>query len=242
MIKTAALSLLFAALSQSALAAQSAWVENEGGAMRLVLSGDGSASTRGVLEIKLNPGWKTYWREPGDGGVPPSLTGDGLAVELLYPAPERFSENGLVFNGYHTSVSLPFILPETLVPVDQVTAFIGVCSEICVPFQAEFPLVVDGNDAEAVNRAFAQLPKPGPDSVAGFDPMKSNNRFSLSTPDAVNSTLFLAPQRGIYLAMPEATASGFDVEILQMKADKVVVEYTLNTPNGAISGKVLISK
>ncbi|MGL4404987.1 MAG: protein-disulfide reductase DsbD domain-containing protein, partial [Notoacmeibacter sp.] len=119
MMKSIWTMFLLVALVQPAFAFQSPWVETEGGAMRLVISNDGQKPARGVLEIKLQDGWKTYWREPGEGGIPPSLSGSGIAVELQFPAPQRIDENGLVFSGYHRFVGLPFVLPETLVPVDR---------------------------------------------------------------------------------------------------------------------------
>ena len=230
-----------AVLGQPVLAAQSDWVETEGGAMRLVSTDDGKAPARGFLEIKLNAGWKTYWREPGDGGIPPSLTGDGMAVELQFPAPERFKENGLVFSGYHTQISLPFTLPETLVPVDTLTAFIGVCSEICVPFQAEFPFVRDGNHTDIVDQAFAQLPKPAAATEGLVGHIRSGETLVLAS-TAPGGQLFLAPEKGVYLGVPEATANGFEVRVLKEKTPGVKVHYTLKTGANAVAGSFQMPK
>ena len=58
-----------------AAASSSSWYNSEGGKVRLVTSGKADAAGRiqGVLDIALKPGWKTYWRDPGDAGVPPQL-------------------------------------------------------------------------------------------------------------------------------------------------------------------------
>ena len=211
--------------------------------MRLIITAEGKTQPRGVLEIKLNPGWKTYWRDPGDGGIPPSLSGDGMVVDLQFPAPERFSENDQVFSGYHTSVSLPFILPETLIPVDKVTAFIGVCSEICVPFQAEFPLVRDGADADLIDAAFAALPKAVSADEGILAETRTGEFLSLKIAgDTANSTLFLAPERGLYLGVPEANAGGFTVKVIKEKTPGVKVDYTLKTAGSAISGQFEMPK
>ncbi|RUX21351.1 hypothetical protein EOA27_06205, partial [Mesorhizobium sp. M2A.F.Ca.ET.037.01.1.1] len=56
-------------------ASSSIWYNSEGGKVRLVTTGkpDEAGKIRGVLDIALKPGWKTYWRDPGDAGVPPQL-------------------------------------------------------------------------------------------------------------------------------------------------------------------------
>ncbi len=241
MIKTLALILGLTALSLPAFAAQTDWVKSEGGAIRLVITNDGKSPARGFLEIKLNEGWKTYWREPGDGGIPPSLTGDGMAVDLQFPAPERISENGSTFSGYHEAVSLPFVLPETLVPVDKLTAFIGICSDICVPFQAEFPLVRDPNDAAIIDQAFAQLPRLAAINEGITSQKRVGETLNLEVSEP-NGTLFLAPEKGVYLGVPQANATGFTVKLLKEKLPGVKVNYTLKTLNGAVSGIFVMPK
>src|SRR5262245_54788615 len=63
------------ALAGPALAASSDWYQAEGAAVRLLASGapDEQGVLKGALQIELKPGWKTYWQDPGDAGVPPSL-------------------------------------------------------------------------------------------------------------------------------------------------------------------------
>ena len=58
-----------------AFASATDWLEVNGGRVRLVTSGlpDSSGLLNGALEIDLEPGWKTYWRDPGDAGVPPQI-------------------------------------------------------------------------------------------------------------------------------------------------------------------------
>ena len=228
-------------LCQPSLAAKTDWAETEGGAMRLVMTRDGIGPARGVLQIRLEPGWKTYWRDPGDGGIPPSLVGKGMAVEFQFPAPVRINENGSVFSGYHDGVSLPFVLPEALVPLEKLTAFIGVCSDICVPFQAEFPLGIDENDAAIVDAAFAKLPKPaGPNE--GIASISRDGKTLVLKPALPNSELFLAPEQGVYLSVPEAMPAGFTVKILKEKTPSVKVHYTLKTGGEALSGSFEMPK
>ncbi len=55
------------------IASSSDWFETEGARIRLVTTGKPAADgkLKGMLDIELKPGWKTYWRDPGDAGVPP---------------------------------------------------------------------------------------------------------------------------------------------------------------------------
>src|SRR5689334_18069750 len=70
------------------------------------------------VEIKLAPGWKTYWRYPGDSGVPPRFDFAGSenvkSVEILWPAPHRFSDESGITIGYKNDV----IFPLRIVPQD----------------------------------------------------------------------------------------------------------------------------
>ncbi len=205
--------------------------------MRLIIANGGAEQARGVLEIKLQPGWKTYWREPGDGGIPPSLSRNGMALELLFPAPERISENNMVFSGYHNGVNLPFVLPHTLEPADRLTAFIGICREICVPFQGEFVLMRDADDLALVDQAFAALPKPALENVGVVEQARTGNQLKLKVAGMKNdAALFLAPGKGVYLGIPIASVDGFSVKIIKEKMPGVTVNYTLKTLDGSISG------
>lgn len=92
------------------------------------------------LRLTLAPGWKTYWRVPGDAGIPPQFdfrASENLAAfQVHWPAPEVFDQSGYRSIGYADTVVLPLELrPEqggeaiTL----QGTMEIGVCADICVP-------------------------------------------------------------------------------------------------------------
>lgn len=93
-----------------------------------------------ALVITLAPGWKTYWRAPGEAGIPPAFdwTGSGnlAAVRLHWPAPAVFDQGGYRSIGYHDRL----VLPLELLPRDRAAAIdlvagveIGVCRDICVP-------------------------------------------------------------------------------------------------------------
>ena len=67
---------------------------------------------RAGVEIRLDAGWKTYWRDPGDSGVPPTFDFSGSdnvkSVTVQWPAPERFPDGaGGNSIGYVGRVILP---------------------------------------------------------------------------------------------------------------------------------------
>lgn len=95
------------------------------------------------LRIALEPGWKTYWRYPGDAGIPPAFDTTGStnlsAMAVAYPAPDRFSDGYSTSLGWHDTVVLPLKLtPERTGEAVTLTLAVdfGVCKEICVPARA----------------------------------------------------------------------------------------------------------
>lgn len=120
------------------------------------------------LSVALAPGWKTYWRAPGDAGVPPAFDWSGSdnvsRVEVVWPAPELFETYGMTTIGYERHVILPLIVsPETPgAPIALRLKFdYGVCSDICVPESAEMALDIppeaEGGAAE-IDAAMARAP------------------------------------------------------------------------------------
>jgi DsbC/DsbD-like thiol-disulfide interchange protein len=155
-----------------AAASSSNWADSEGGRVRLVTTGkpDADGRLQGMLDIALKPGWKTYWRDPGDSGVPPQLdisaSTNIAAAEMSFPAPQRHDDGYGQWSGYDHPVALPVTFTvsnpgqKTVVEAD---IFLGVCETICIPLQAR--LTVDpaadpdnASDAESVKAALAALP------------------------------------------------------------------------------------
>jgi DsbC/DsbD-like thiol-disulfide interchange protein len=125
---------------------------------------------RAGVEIKLKAGWKTYWRYPGDSGVPPTLdfsqSKNVKAVTVLYPAPVRFPDGaGGHSIGYKGAVILPLhVVPQN--PGKPVTLNLkldyAACEKLCVPAEAKLELLLTGTEATndgAVRAAEAQVPK-----------------------------------------------------------------------------------
>ena len=154
----------------TAQAVESDWAVTDGGRMRLILAGDvGGGLHEGALEIEPEPGWITYWREPGDSGIPPQITvapGSPLQLHSVdFPAPKRI-DNGKVSDlAYDGPVTLPLVFEgdgNAAGKELQVHVFIGICKNICIPFQAEFKVTVptgsDPQDAIRIRMARQALP------------------------------------------------------------------------------------
>jgi DsbC/DsbD-like thiol-disulfide interchange protein len=161
-------------LPSGATAETTPWAQNEGGRMRIVtLPPDATGRVRGGLEIEPKPGWITYWREPGEAGIPPKLSvsegGTARIGDLSYPVPKRVGDGKLLDIGYDRPVTLPFELtvedPKAPGPVT-LSSFIGLCRDICIPFQADFLLHLKPEDITPpqefmiLQKAGALLPDP----------------------------------------------------------------------------------
>lgn len=167
------------AIHCSAHAEMSPWAENEGGRMRLVaLAPDAGGKIRAALQIEPKPGWITYWKEPGNIGIPPQLTipaGSGVRLDAIgYPVPKHFFNGTVEDIGYDAPVTLPLSLKAAgkgEVEIDAL-AFIGICKDICIPFQANFQLklgpAIQSHPQEEAILAAADVSLPKPPS-ADFD-------------------------------------------------------------------------
>ena len=150
----------------------SPWDGDARSAVRLIAgarpSGQG-APLRAGIEIRLKAGWHTYWRYPGDAGVPPRFDFAGSqnvkAVEVLWPAPRRLPEAGLDTIGYDRDV----ILPVRVTPQDeakpvrlQIKIGYAICEKLCVPADSKAELALTGGPGAqdaALAAAEARVPR-----------------------------------------------------------------------------------
>ena len=95
-----------------------------------------------AINIKLEDGWKTYWRVPGIGGIAPILNWEKSKniknISLIWPTPNIYNEYGLQTIGYKDEL----LLPIQIQPIDKkqpihlsITIDFGICSDVCVPIQ-----------------------------------------------------------------------------------------------------------
>lgn len=153
-------------------------VETEAGPLRLLAGFAHGDTVDAGLAIDLKSGWKTYWRTPGDSGVPPRIALENAenvaALEVDFPAPRRFGEAASPSIGYTGRVTLPLrvrLVDPARPALLSVRVFLGLCRDICVPVEETLalPLGRSAPTPQAVTdlvRARAAVPRP---AVAGAD-------------------------------------------------------------------------
>jgi DsbC/DsbD-like thiol-disulfide interchange protein len=182
-----------------------------------------------AIEIRLAPGWHTYWRVPGEAGIPPSFDWSAsrnlAAVSYEWPRPETFESDGMQTFGYERVL----VLPVRLKPVDPsapielaLAAAFGVCSDICMPAEATAALTLspdapeDGRDeieaalaerlrsaAEAgvVRATCAMAPGAGGGEIVAT--------VTFAHPPAPDQIAVIEPGRpDVWIGMPESRVDG----------------------------------
>lgn len=177
MRRLALCSVLLLVVPASAGAEISPWQRSEHVSVRQLIShaeeSRGESIAVGGLQFVLEDGWKTYWRTPGDAGMPARITLEQSEnvkdIRLLWPAPSRFIEAwGLESYGYDKEVVLPFHLVRE--EADQPSSYkirvdYMICKEVCIPVQANFsgrvksPLVEDSESRRIVTRFLKRVPE-----------------------------------------------------------------------------------
>ncbi|KIN62108.1 DsbC domain containing protein [Sulfitobacter noctilucicola] len=121
-----------------------------------------------ALHLRLAPGWKTYWRAPGDAGIPPQFDWSGSdnlrGVGITWPTPEVFLTAGMRTIGYTGDLVLPLsFAPRSAGAPISINARLdmGVCSDICVPHSMTLKAVINDNNqtpTPAIAAALAERP------------------------------------------------------------------------------------
>lgn len=174
-ITVSAASILLAATmpAPGRAADASGWDGTQPSAVRLIAAAKRSEQGRAILragvQIRLAPGWKTYWRSPGDAGVPPQFEFAGSenvkAITVLWPAPERFLEDGVTLIAYKGDVTFPLhvVSEDVGKPVVlRLQLAYGICEKVCMPVQAKGELVLTGAASvheDTIANAEARVPK-----------------------------------------------------------------------------------
>ena len=187
----------------------SPWQRDAHSAVRLLAGSRSGAVLLGGIAFQLQPGWKTYWRTPGDSGVPPrfdfSKSENIEAVTILWPAPTKFDDGaGGHSLGYKNQIVLPLRIvaknadkPVTL----RADINYAVCEKLCIPVEANTELAfasVASTEDSALFAALDTVPKPA--SIGDPNPLtirdvkrdgKSSVLVDVATPDAREVSLFV---------------------------------------------------
>jgi DsbC/DsbD-like thiol-disulfide interchange protein len=219
---------LFAASLATVAEAEDAspWQRDTHSAVRLLAGSRSGGVLLGGIAIQLQDGWKTYWRTPGDSGVPPrfdfSKSDNVEAVTVLWPAPTKFDDGAGGFSlGYKKQVVLPLRIvaknndkPVTL----RAQISYAVCEKLCIPVEAASELTFssvasteDGNLAAALD----SVPKPAnvgdPIAVTIRDVRRDGDKnvlVDVSAPESKDVHLFVeGPTPDWALPIPKLLAN-----------------------------------
>src|SRR5258707_98380 len=187
----------------------SPWQRDAHSAVRLLAGSRSGAVLLGGIAIQLQPGWHTYWRTPGDSGVPPrfdfSKSDNVEAVTVLWPAPRKFDDGaGGTSLGYTQQLVLPLriVAKDADKPVTpRADINYAVCEKLCIPVDAKAELAfasVASTEDSALFAALDTVPKPA--SIGDPNPLtirdvkrdgKSSVLVDVATPDAREVNLFV---------------------------------------------------
>lgn len=126
-----------------------------------------------LLHVELDEGWKTYWRSPGEGGIPPTFDWSESSniddIEWHWPVPSRYSIQGIDTVGYQGSLTFPLMIqlsPDARQAHISGTLTMSSCTTVCV--LTDYPidlqvnldtLTVDSDRAFAFNQAMGKVPR-----------------------------------------------------------------------------------
>jgi DsbC/DsbD-like thiol-disulfide interchange protein len=226
-IIAASLSIALSGTALAVIAAHSPWVASTNSKARLIggtVEIDGKPTLLAGVQMRMDDGWKTYWRYPGDSGVPPGFDWTGSKnlklAEVLFPAPHRFVDGGGTAIGYSRDVLYPVkITPERPgEPVELNLVFdYGLCMDLCIPNEVNLSLTLpadaskDSKEAKLLREALARVPKPEtPDTlprVAGIDAKLDGPEPHLRIeaqfdPEASETDLFISAGK-IFVPVPK---------------------------------------
>lgn len=149
----------------------SPWQQDAHSAVRLLAGSRSGTVLLGGIDFQLQGEWKTYWRTPGDSGVPPrfdfSKSDNVEAVTVMWPAPRQFDDGaGGLSLGYKHHVVLPLRIaaknPDKPLVLRADISY-AVCEKLCVPVEAKaelaFTSVASTEDA-VLSEALNAVPKP----------------------------------------------------------------------------------
>jgi DsbC/DsbD-like thiol-disulfide interchange protein len=250
--------LLVPALAGAADAAESNWYETDGVRLQLLTEDKAGADgqLRAVLKVDLQPGWKTYWMDPGDAGVPPQVDAGKsqniTAATIHFPAPKRFDEGSTHWAGYSRPIDLPVTFrvadPSKFTAIDA-TVFIGVCQDVCIPVQTMLSVTPDPqaetNPAGvAIDAAFASLPGEASSQfgVTRFQ-LADNEIIAKATLPATGAgmDLFVVAPSGWTLAAPKPglAAGVYSIHVVGRPAGGELpksLQYTLVSGDRSVTG------
>ena len=202
-----------ASYAPNADSASSNWAETAQAKVRIIAGTEGVGNSRELrlgLQFQLQPGWKIYWRSPGDAGFPPTVKWDGsrnlAGAGIQWPAPVRFSVLGLETLGYKEEVVFP-IAASAVTTLEAVSVKAEVryltCNDICIPYEANLSMHLPAGDigpskhGHLIDRFRASVPGDGSAHGLKIDTLRSlkDGQGNLLGSNLENSRDFLLDAR-----------------------------------------------
>jgi DsbC/DsbD-like thiol-disulfide interchange protein len=233
------------------------WVPSNNSKARLV-SGtveiDGKPTLLAGVQLRLDGGWKTYWRNPGDSGVPPSFdwskSKNLKTAEVLYPAPHRFADASGTSIGYGGDVTFPVkLVPERAGEPVQLALSLnyGLCKDLCIPNEVNLGLDLPADaldhkgDAFLLEGALAQVPKTAsPEGLprigqveAKLEGPKPALTIDALFPSGASGTDLFLDGGDVFVPMPKPA------DQLKDGKQRFVVDFASEAEAAAIKGKPL---
>ena len=139
-----------------------------------------------ALDLRLAPDWKTYWRAPGEAGIPPVFDWAGStnlkSVQFHWPKPQVITLNGMKSIGYLNELILPVevVAQDSAQPVTLALAMdLGICHDICMPAHLTFAATLQGAGAKdsQIAAALADMPHQAKGATCKIEPITDGLRL-----------------------------------------------------------------
>lgn len=179
-----------------------------------------------ALRVRLAPGWKTYWRAPGEAGIPPRFDWAGSEnlgdVRYHWPSPDVFEQNGMRSIGYAQELVLPIELfpsvPDQKIEM-RAALEIGVCQDVCVPVHVRLKADLNGPGASDARIRASLNARPDTAREAGVksvscsvepisDGLRLTARMALSPVGPSEVAVFELPDQRIWVDEAQVERSG----------------------------------
>jgi len=177
------------------------------------------------VAVDLARGWKTYWRMPGEAGIPPQFNWSASrgvgSVEVLYPLPGRLHDLSGETVGYEHKVVFPVIVkPKAAATAAELhlNLFFAVCKDICIPAKAEATLTLpDTNasraDAGVVEKWLGRVPVRGTAVNSLTAVTDTNNIVLVAKLKQPADDIFVESAGSAYFRKPQFSADGLEARL-----------------------------
>lgn len=233
---------LLVAAALPASAAVGNWAGEGKARVRLLAGGvDANGDLSAAIEIELAPGWKTYWRTPGDSGIAPIMDFSGSKnigpVAVSFPLPHRFDDGYSTTNVYENRVVLPLsaAVVDPGKPIELILKLqVGICEKVCIPdqFEAELSLAAGSADSAAsaiiaaARKDLPGAPEPGVFAVdrairAGGSDRKPSVDITAVVPDPETADVFVEGPSDWYADVPKLVSEEGGKSVFRVTFDRL---------------------